>query len=162
MFGGQKVITGGVLSSTKMVCIQLLELPQSSVARHVRVMVYSCGHAPATVTSVDVIVGVASQLSVAVAVPFAPPGAVLAVHWIVKFGGQVITGGVLSSTKMVCRHVLELPQSSVAIHVRVMVYSCGHAPATVMSVEVMLTTGSQLSVAVAVPFAPPGAVLAVH
>ena len=43
-------------------------------------IVYSCGHAPATVTSVEVIVGVASQLSVAVAVPLVPPGAVLAVH----------------------------------------------------------------------------------
>ena len=75
------------------------------------------------VTSVEVIVGVKSQLSVAVAVPFVPPGAVLAVHSMVRFGGQVITGGVLSSTKMVCRHVLELPQSSVALHVRLMVYS---------------------------------------
>ena len=32
------------------------------------------------VTSVDVMVGVRSQLSVAVAVPLVPPGAVLAVH----------------------------------------------------------------------------------
>ena len=71
-------------------------------------------------------VGVRSQLSVAVAVPFAPPGAVLAVHCMVRFGGQVITGGVLSSTTITCRHVLELPQSSVALHVRLMVYSCGH------------------------------------
>jgi hypothetical protein len=55
------------------------------------------------VTSVDVMVGVASQLSVAVAVPLLPPGIVLAVHSMVIFGGQkVITGGVLSSTKMVC------------------------------------------------------------
>jgi hypothetical protein len=162
ILGGQNVITGGVLSSTKMVWRHVLELPQSSVARQVLLIVYSCGHAPATVTSVDVIVGVASQLSVAVAVPFAPPGAVLAVHWIVRFGGHVITGGVLSSTKMVCRHVLELPQSSVAIHVRVMVYSCGHAPPTVTSVDVIVGVASQLSVAVAVPFAPPGAVLAEH
>jgi hypothetical protein len=80
MFGGQNVKTGGVLSSTKMVCVQLLEFPQSSVARHVRVIVYSCGHPPATVTSVDVIATTKSQLSVAVAVPFDPPGAVLAVH----------------------------------------------------------------------------------
>ena len=73
-------MTGGVLSSTKMTCKQVLEFPQSSVALHVLLIVYSCGHAPATVTSVDVIVGVASQLSVAVAVPLVPPGAVLAVH----------------------------------------------------------------------------------
>ena len=118
ILGGQKVITGGVLSSTKMVCRHVLELPQSSVALQVRCIVYSCGQAPPMVTSVDVMVGVRSQLSVAVAVPFAPPGAVLAVHSMVRFGGQVMTGGVLSSTKMVCRHVLEFPQSSVALQVR--------------------------------------------
>lgn len=73
-------MTGGVLSSTKMVWRHAVELPQSSVAVQVRRIVYSCGHAPPTVTSEFVIVGVRSQLSVAVAVPFAPPGAVLAVH----------------------------------------------------------------------------------
>jgi hypothetical protein len=73
-------MTGGVLSSTKIVCVQLLELPQSSVALHVLVIVYSCGHAPPTVTSVEVIATTKSQLSVAVAVPLLPPGAVLAVH----------------------------------------------------------------------------------
>ena len=125
IFGGH-VITGGVLSSTKMVCRHVLELPQSSVALQVRLIVYSCGHAPATVTSVDVIVGVRSQLSVAVAVPFVPPGAVLAVHCMVRFDGQVICGGVLSSTSITWRQVLELPQSSVALQVRLMVYSCGH------------------------------------
>ena len=80
IFGGQNVITGGVLSTTTMVCTQLLELPQSSVASHVLVIVYACEHPLATVTSVDVMVAIASQLSVAVAVPFDPPGAVLAVH----------------------------------------------------------------------------------
>ena len=94
-------MTGGVLSSTKMVCRHVLELPQSSVALQVLLMVYSCGHPPATVTSVDVIATTRSQLSVAVAVPLVPPGAVLAVHSIVRLGGQVICGGVLSSTKMV-------------------------------------------------------------
>lgn len=62
-------------------------------------IVLSCGQAPPTVTSLKVIVGVASQ-STAVAVPvFA--GNVLAVHWIVTLGGQVNTGGVLSSTTIV-------------------------------------------------------------
>jgi hypothetical protein len=40
-----------------------------------------------------------SQLSVAVAVPV-DPGSVLDVHSIVTSGGHVITGAVLSSTKM--------------------------------------------------------------
>ena len=60
---------GGVLSSTKIVCVQLLELPQSSIAVNVLVIVSSCGHAPAAVTSENPMVGVPSQLSVAVAVP---------------------------------------------------------------------------------------------
>ena len=140
----------------------MLEFPQSSVALHVLLIVYSCGHPPATVTSVEVMVGVASQLSVAVAVPFVPPGAVLAVQRIVILAGQVMDGAILSSTNMVCRQVLKLPQSSVAIHVLLTVNSCGHAPATVTSEEVMVGDRSQLSVAVAVPLAPPGAVLALH
>jgi hypothetical protein len=54
------------------------------------VIVLSCGHAPPTVTSLEVIVGVASQ-SIAVAVPVLA-GKVLAVHWMVTFTGQVRTG----------------------------------------------------------------------
>jgi hypothetical protein len=87
------------------------------------VIVNSCGHAPPTVTSVEVIAGEASQ-SIAVAVPvFA--GNVLAVHSIVTFAGQLITGAALSSTVIVWTQLLTLPQSSVAVHVRVMVNSCG-------------------------------------
>ena len=66
----------------------------------VRVIVRSCGHAPAIVASVKVTVGVPSQLSDAVAVPVLA-GSVLAVHCIVVLGGQVIVGAVLSSTKIV-------------------------------------------------------------
>ena len=75
-------------------------LPQSSVASHVRVVVISSGHAPPTVTSLDVMVGVESQLSVAVAVPVLA-GKVLAVHAMVILGGHEITGPILSSIKMV-------------------------------------------------------------
>ena len=91
---------GGVLSSTKMVCVQVLELPQSSMAVKVLVMVRSCGHAPATVTSSNPMVGVPSQLSVAVALPVTPV-AVLVLHCTVILGGQVMTGGVLSSINII-------------------------------------------------------------
>ena len=92
-------MTGATLSSTTIVCTQLLELPQSSVATQVRVIVLSCGHAPPTFTSLEVMVGVGSQ-SVAVAVPvFA--GKVLAVHCMVTFGGHAMVGGVLSVTTIV-------------------------------------------------------------
>ena len=77
------------------------------------------------------------------------------------FGGHVNTGGVLSSTNMICAHELELPQSSVARHVLVMVNSCGQFPPTVISVNIGVTLASQLSVAVADPVAA-GAVLVLH
>lgn len=133
-----------------MVCIHVLVLPQSSVATQVRVMVSSCGHAPPTVTSVEVMVGVASQLSVAVAFPVLP-GKVLAVHSMVVLAGHEIAGGTLSSITIVCTQLLVLPQSSVATHVRVMVLSSGHDPPIVTSVDVRVGVASQLSVAVAVP-----------
>jgi hypothetical protein len=93
-------MTGGVLSSTNMTWVHELELPQSSIAVKVLLIVLSCGHNPATVTSANPMVGVASQLSVAVALPVLDV-AVLAVHCTVIFGGQTMDGGVLSSTNMV-------------------------------------------------------------
>jgi hypothetical protein len=112
-------------------------------------------------TSPAVVIVTIPQLSEAVTAPVLNGGTSEA-HCTVTLAGHVMVGGVLSSTKMVCRHVLELPQSSVALHVLLIVYSCGQAPATVTSVEVIVGVASQLSVAVAVPLAPPGAVLAVH
>jgi hypothetical protein len=132
LFG--QVIIGAVLSSTTIVWLHVFILPQSSVAFQVLVIVYSCGHVgEATVTSVYVIVGIASQLSVAIAKPVVP-GNVLDVHSIVTLFGHVIIGAVLSSTTIVWLHVFILPQSSVAFHVLVIVYSCGHVgEATVTS-----------------------------
>ena len=76
-FAGQ-TNAGGTLSSTVIVCAQVDVLPHPSVADQVLVIVLSCGHPPATVTSLNVTAGV-EQLSVAIAVPvFA--GNVLAVH----------------------------------------------------------------------------------
>jgi hypothetical protein len=84
------------------------------------------------VISAKVTAGDSSQLSVAVAVPvFA--GKVTAVHAIVTFAGHVIMGMVLSSTMINCKHVLVLPQISVASQVREIVYSCGQPPDTVAS-----------------------------
>jgi hypothetical protein len=113
-------------------------------------MVNSCGHNPATVTSEKVGMTLASQLSVAVAEPVAA-GAELVLHCIVILVGQVTTGGVLSSTKIVCAQLLELPQSSIAVNVLVIVNSCGHAPAVVTSENPMVGVPSQISVAVALP-----------
>lgn len=159
MFAGH-VIAGAVLSSIKIICAQVLTLPQSSVALHVRVIVLSCGQSPATVASVKSTTGTASQLSVAVAEPVLA-GRVLAVHCIVILAGQVMAGAVLSSITMDCAHVLELPQASVALQVRVITNSCGHPPPAVTSVKFTVGAASQLSVAVAEPVLA-GKVLVLH
>ena len=64
-------------------------------------------------------------------------------------GNAEITGAVLSVTLIVCDAVEVLPQSSVAVQVLVTEYSCGQVPGVVTSANVMLTLGSQASVAVA-------------
>ena len=72
------------------------------------------------VTSAKVIVGVASHASTAVA----GGNTGVAGHSIGDTTvGQVRTGAVLSVTEIVRLHVEEFPQSSVAVHVRVTLYS---------------------------------------
>jgi hypothetical protein len=142
---GRPPITGGVVSSIVNNCEAVAVFPQSSVAVHVRVMVYSLGHDPLVVTSAKVKAGVL-QLSVAVGVTqFGVPE-----HSAVDGPGKpLMTGGVVSSTVMVCTAVAVFPQSSVAVQVRVIVYPSGHAPAMVASTK--LNEGvAQLSVAVGV------------
>jgi hypothetical protein len=66
---------------------------------------------------VYVITGAGSQLSVAVAVPVVA-GVDGSSQFIVRLAGQVITGGVISWTVIVCKQVLKLLQLSFAFHVR--------------------------------------------
>lgn len=119
--GGQE-ITGAVSSVTMITWTHVLLLPHPSDAVHVRVIVSNDGQSPERTTSVNSTNGFPVQLSVAVADPVAG-GKVLSVHSIVTLAGQVMTGGTLSSTNMVCKQVLELPQSSEAIQVRLIVNS---------------------------------------
>ena len=124
-------------------------------------IINSSGHDPPTVTSLNVIEGMASQLSVAVAIPVLA-GNVLAVHSIVIFGGQVIIGAWLSFIVIICSHVLLLPQSSVAFQILVIPPPCEQdPPAMVTSLKVIIGALSQLSVAVALPVLA-GNVLAIH
>ena len=113
------MITGKVLSITVMIWLQVLVLPEASVARQVRVIVPVPLHPPNEFTSVEVIVDV-EQTSVAVAVPVAA-GNVLVLHCRVTFAGHVITGGTLSDTVTVNVQVAVLPQPSVAVAVTVVV-----------------------------------------
>jgi hypothetical protein len=119
-------ITGPTLSVTLMTWLQVLKLPQSSCDFQVRVIVYFCGQVPATVASVNVMVGVASQLSLEVGEPVLA-GNVLAVHRIVTFAGQLMTGAMRSATVMIWLQFVVLPHSSVALHVLVIVLFWGQA-----------------------------------
>src|SRR5947207_10134303 len=68
-----------------------------------------------------------------------------------SLGAQLNVGGVLSVTEIVRLQVEELPQSSVAVQVRVTEYSAGHEPGVVTLDEVGTTLGSHRSEAVAEP-----------
>lgn len=142
---GKPEMTGGMVSSTLIVCEAIAVFPQSSVAVHVRVILYSPGHVPFVVTSAKVNTGT-PQLSVAVGVAHegVPEHSI-----VVTPGNPEITGGVVSSTLIVCVAVAVFPQPSSAVHVRVMLYSLGHEPLVVTSANVKVGT-PQLSVTVGV------------
>jgi hypothetical protein len=94
---GNPEMTGGTVSSTFIVCDAVAVFPQPSSAVQVRVMLYSFGQVPLTVTSTKFNVGV-PQLSVTVGV--AQEG--VAEHSILDGpGNPEITGGVVSSTLIV-------------------------------------------------------------
>ena len=65
-------------------------------------------------------------------------------------GNAAITGAVTSCTWITCAAVELLPQSSVAVHVRVTVYDPAQAPCTVTSLKTSVGVTSQASVAVGV------------
>src|SRR5258706_373457 len=145
--GFGQVIVGAVLSVTEIVLLQVEELPQSSVAVHVRVTENSCGQLPGVVASANVGITLGSHKSEAVAAP--KEG--LAGHSTLDTVGHVIVGAVLSVTEIVLLHVEELPQSSVAVQVRVTENSCGQLPGVVTVENVGTTLGSHKSEAVAEP-----------
>jgi hypothetical protein len=89
------MVGAGAAATTVMTCWQVALLLQSSVAVQVRVIVVGAGQGPPATLSMKVTFGVASQLSIAVALPVAL-GAVEPPQAIVIFPGQVSTGGVAS------------------------------------------------------------------
>lgn len=142
---GNPEITGGTVSSTLNVCEAVAVFPQPSSAVHVRVMLYSFGQVPLVVTSAKVKVGT-PQLSVAVGVAHVG----VPEHSIVVTPGKPeITGGIVSSTLIVCEAVAVFPQPSSAVQVRVILYSFGHVPFTVTSTKFNVGV-PQLSVTVGV------------
>ena len=129
-----------------MVCEAVDELPQASVAVHVRVTLYDPAQAPGVVTSLDIRVKALPQLSVAVATANTGVAGQLMVE---GAGRAAITGAVRSRTVMVCDAFDELPQASVAVQVRVTMYDPAQAPGVVTSLDVSVKALPQLSVAVA-------------
>ena len=96
--------------------------------------------------------GLGLQLSLAVAIGSAPekmqsPGLVLTV----VFGGQVMVGGTLSRTVMVCKQVWTMLHSSVPDQVRRMVPLQGRLPLMASTKVMGCNTASQGSVKEAVP-----------
>ena len=107
------VMDGAVLSLTVMEALQVDVLPQSSVALQIRV--FTVGQLPLGVVLTTTTSTVWSQASEAVALPHTG----VAGQSIVVLAGQVIEGAVMSRTVIVALQVDVLPQSSVALQIRV-------------------------------------------
>jgi hypothetical protein len=100
---------------------------------------------PGVVRSEKVMATVRSQASVAVGgVNTGVAGQLIGVVCV----AQVIVGGVISCTTIVPLQVAVLPQSSVAVHVLVVLYAPVQVPGVETSEKVMTTVRSQASVAV--------------
>ena len=107
------VIEGAVISRTVIVALQVLVLPQSSVALQIRV--FTVGQLPLGVVLTTTTSTVWSQASLAVALPHTG----VAGQSMVWLAGHVMDGAVISRTVIVALQVDVLPQSSVALQIRV-------------------------------------------
>jgi hypothetical protein len=133
-----------------MSCWQVVVLPQSSVAVQVRVTILRVGQGPPAILSANVTVGLASQLSVALALPVAL-GSVEPLQATATSGGQVSTGGVVSCTVIIWLQTFVFPWQSLAVHVRVITIVPRQGPSVMLSANVTVGRGSHLSRAVALP-----------
>src|SRR5215471_1923220 len=115
---GPVIVTAGLGFVTVTCCVQEAELFAVSLAVQVITVVpnaYGAFNGWLSLRNPDTVVG--PQLSVAVA----SPGFTLAEHWpgilpgVVMFAGQLMTGGVLSTTVITCVALAVLPPASVAV-----------------------------------------------
>jgi hypothetical protein len=148
-----QVTAGASSSMTVTIWSQLEALPQSSVAVQVRVITSSCAQLPSATLSLSVIANSLSQLSVALTLPVAVE-LLSSSQLTVVSAGQVIAGASSSTTVMTWSQSLLLPQSSVAVQVRVITFSCAQLPAATLSLKLKAMSLSQLSLAVALPVTP--------
>src|SRR6266516_5248144 len=117
-----QVRTGGIVSSTVILCVASPKLPHSSITRYPRVTVP--GQRPTSPLSlVREKVSAAEQVSVAVppaarnAARLAYAAGTSAAHWTAMVG-QVMLGFRVSATVMVCSPLVLFPHGSVAVHRR--------------------------------------------
>ncbi len=119
LVAGCVLITGNCPSSTVILNVQDELLPQASVAVEVTVVVPKENTEPDAGT--ETIATAPLQLSVAVGVKFTTAVQEPIGVETVIFAGQVITGAVTSFTVIICVHNAELPHTSVALYVLVMI-----------------------------------------
>ena len=140
------VRSGGVVSTTVTVVVPVAWLPESSVAVQVTVVLPRGNVAGASF----VISTSASQMSVALAWPMLTAVPSRLVCSAVASSGTVRTGTVVSAIVTVCVSVAELPASSVAVHVTVVVPRGNTSGASLVTMGL----GSLSSVTVGCPRSP--------
>src|ERR1035437_7304068 len=127
-----QVSTGGMVSTTVTVWLQILLLKQASMAS--QVWVITCGQTPlVTVLRMVSVTFVRLQMSLTVGaskLQAVPPDTVLS-------RAQVSPGGVVSTTVTIWRQVLVFPQASMTSQVRVM--TCGQTPLVTVLATVITT-----------------------
>src|SRR6266446_10455884 len=115
-----QVMFGGLVSLTVIVCVQVALLPHWSVARYVRLTTNCPGQLLELIESpCQLTVTAPPQLSLVVTLFVSGAGTWLA-QLTVRLVGQVMFGGLVSLTVMVCMQVALLPHWSVARYVRLM------------------------------------------
>ena len=118
---GQVVMVGAMLSNTVMVCVADVEFPATSVTVYVRRILKRLRQVDSVITSACVTVSVELQLSEAVTAPSFATGTADAQLTVTSPGILRFVGAVTSWTVIVCTQVENLPASSVAFQVLVIV-----------------------------------------
>src|SRR6266853_2924533 len=113
---GGHVIVGLVVSRTVIICTALVVLPQASAAVQVRAITFV--PLQLLVTESEKVRVTALQVSCASAAPVAFVPVLVAGHSRTTLAGITSEGRVVSRTAIVCTQETELPQPSVAVHVR--------------------------------------------
>ena len=147
---GRFARTGAVTSLIVITCTKEAILPQSSSADQVRVMLYWFGQVPGISTSLNSRSTGAPQLSVAVTLGTCGTCSEQDTLTNAAVGRPASTGATISEILIVCTKEAMLPQSSSAVHVRVMLYWFGQVPGTSTSLNSTSTGAPQLSEAVTV------------